>query len=325
MNKTMKIYIVLFVFSLVFAYYASSSNKEQGKNIQLFNLGTNEIESVSLESVSKEVKIYKQDAHQSDKSKKVLNKFKNTSALMVSYLDKSPASNKKQTKLEALILRGSYAAHEYLDSYCPLYIDRIIETDNLASFGLTQESDKIIVKTSKLTKTLWVGDLRHDSYYRYYYDTDTKKMFLGADELYTTLVNANSKLISYELSDIKEEDISSLTFEDISKKAEPKTMYKVLTQSKSMGWASSKTTEADPKLSRFVQFIMRIPTTSRAPEGINPEVICEIALIKDDQIIETIKISKYMDEFLGKSNYTTEWVKLDKRSMDFFKDIIADI
>ena len=325
MNKSMKVYILIFVLSLGFAYYASMDVEGKDKSIEWFNLGTNKIESLTLESSSKELKIYKKDIPLSVKARKVLKNSRNTSSFEVSYLDKTKMDDKGKQNTEPLVLRGSYAVNKYLDSYCPLRISRVIESDDLASFGLSENSDKIIIQTSQLTKTLWVGEERHDSYFRYYYDTEAKKMFLAGTELYGSLQKANQELLQYSLTDITEADFSTLEFRDVARGSESKTIYKVLTEKQSMGWSTSKNSQEDPKLSRFVQFLMGIPVVNTASEGIEPELAYEIHLIQDGSTVEVIKIAKIKEEFFGQSNFSGGWVKLDDRSVGFLTDIAAEI
>ena len=328
MSRSIKVYIFLFVLSLVFAYYASLTKEDQNKGVEFFNLGKNKIVSLVLESNSKELRIEKANLNQSNKSKKVLFQSSNQSSFMVFYKDKTIKDDKTESQTQvsdSITMRGGYAVNRYLDNYTPLYAVRIIESQDLSSFGLSESSDKIVIKTSDQTKTLWVGDLRHNSYHRYYYDIDSKRIFLGADELYTSLINADTKLISYDLSDIKGEDISSLEFIDISKGSEPKKIYKVLTNNHSLAWAASKTDQGDPKLSRFVQFIMEIPVSGTVDLKLDSKLIYEIRLIQDDKVVEIIKIAKDNDMFYGQSNYTGSWVSLDTRSVEFLTDIVADI
>ncbi len=325
MSKSIKVYIVIFVLSLAYAYYVSGTSFDKDKSIELFNLGTNKIESVTLEGPFLKVQIFKKDLNQSSKQKKLLSQSKNQSTFMVLFQSKTQSKDKKAQDTEPVVLRGSVAANKYLDSYCPLHVSKIIETEDLASFGFSEDKDKIVIKTDESTKLLWVGDQRHDSVYRYYYDPDTKKMFLASDELYSYLVVARSKLVSYELTDVKEEDISSFEFTDLSRGVDPKKLYKVLTQKQSMGWSSSQTGQEDPKLSRFVQFIMSIPVIATVEQDFSDKITYEIKLISDESVIETIKIAKDNDEFYGFTNYSGSWVKLDKRSMGFLSDMLADI
>ncbi len=325
MSKSIKVYILIFVLSLAYAYYVSDTGSDHGKTIEFFNLGTNKIESLNLEGPFLKVEIFKKDIAQSSKLKKMLSQFKNKSTFMVLYQSKFQSKDKKVSDTDPLIFRGSIAVNKYLDLYCPLYISKIIETEDLASFGFSEDKDKIVIKTNESTKTLWVGEQRHDSSYRYYYDPDAKSMFLASDELYSSLISVKSKLISYELTDIKEEDISSFEFTDLSRGEEPKKLYKVLTMNQSMGWSNSQTGQEDPKLSRFVQFIVSIPVISNTDQDFSDKTIYEVKLISNESVIEIIKIAKDNDEFYGVSNYSGSWVKLDKRSLGFLSDMLADI
>ena len=325
MNRSMKIYTLIFILSLGFAYYASTGEENKGKSIEWFNLGTNKIESLTLESSSKEVKIYKKDIPLSDKARKALKSSRNASSFEVSYLDKTKKDAKGEVNQEPIVLRGNYAVSGYLDNYCPLRISRVINSDDLESFGLSENSDKIIIQAGDLTKTLWVGEERHDSYFRYYYDTETKKMFLAGTELYGSLQRANQEFVQYSLTDVTEADFSTLEFSDLLRKTEPKTIYKVLTEKQSMGWSASKNSQEDPKLSRFVQFLMGIPVVKSVSESIEPELNYEIHLIQDGRTIEVIKIAKIKEEFFGQSNFSGGWLKLDERSVGFLTDLVTEI
>ena len=120
MSKSIKVYIIIFVLSLAYAYYVSGTSFDKDKSIELFNLGTNKIESVTLEGPFLKVQIFKKDLNQSSKQKKLLSQSKNQSTFMVLFQSKTQSKDKKAQDTEPVVLRGSVAANKYLDSYCPL-------------------------------------------------------------------------------------------------------------------------------------------------------------------------------------------------------------